>query len=66
MFSEIIGSIKTIILLTNTPKKNKFFHQVFHQGCIQKVSTNSQIAPDLRTFSEEMLDGRLQSLQSSP
>ena len=45
----------------NTAKKKKFFHQVFHPGGLQKISTNPEIIPDLYTFTEEILVGKLQN-----
>ena len=53
MLSAVLGSIKMIIFIHQHSAGNKSFHQVFHQGCLQKISTNWQITPDLSTFTEE-------------
>ena len=65
-FSPILCSIKTIIFIDQHSKKKIFFHQVFQQGCLQKISANLQITPDLRTFTEEILNGKLQNFQNFP
>ena len=55
-----------ILIDQHSEIKKKKFHQVFHQGCLEKISANPQITSDLRTLAEEILDGKLQNLQNSP
>lgn len=46
--------------------RKKKFHQVFLQKFNQKISSKSQVTPDLCTFTEVILFGRLQNLQNFP
>ena len=54
-----------IFIDQNFAKKKKF-HQTFHQRCLQKFSANPHILPDLPTFAEEILNGKLQNSQNFP
>ena len=56
---------RQLFLLSNTLQKKKF-DQVFHEGSFQKISANLQITPDLCTFTEELLSGKLQNFQDFP
>ena len=70
-FSTIPGSIKTVIFIDqDSAKKKKLLSftedlNVFGR-CLQKLSTNPQITPDLLIFTEKMLTGKPQNLQNFP
>lgn len=63
IFPAILRLIKIIFIGRHSAKK-KNFHQVFHQRCLQKISKNLQITPDLCAFTKEILDGKIQNIQN--
>ena len=65
IFSVILGYIKTIkFIVQHFAQKNNISHEVYHQGCLQNISTNTQITSDSHTFTKAILDGKLQNLQN--
>ena len=62
-FQQVWVPQRQSFFLTITPQKYNFLHQIFNQECLQRISTNPQIKPNLHKFTEEILDGKPQNLQ---